>query len=482
MVSHSPDAMAHFSLPKQAQSGGDGAKAARCLRAVSPCAPASGAHVLPAPPASPQVELMWPPPSSSPNRDKNWADAEANLSVARVTGMIAKELPKLPRHKNWRRRSMPHLSQCGHAEAGDVGVGNRSQLLGRLRQHVCAKMQFHEPACSEQRRTIHACPRFEDYYQLISDVMPSTHCGMEIKKAIELHSKEEKVVKVRWKENSFRDGGEEKAWRASTEMMLNLPPCRGIARVQQVLETPDAYLVVMEKAGGKDLCEHFKSEGPFPIEEVRDVLRQLLTAVGELHSRGCIHKDLKLENVMLDRTLSASVGSWSMVPSQDISPSSGTSPKSGGGNSLTAWQSIVKLIDFDTIEEWSPKSTKASVVLGTDQYIAPEAYEGNYTPASDIFAVGVLVYKLLSGFFPFPCAIFNDRPGENWVGSPKMRQIRDRLHEVRIDWRHPVFLANPGAQQILDKMLAMNMARRPSAREALADPWLAVNQRTLVSL
>jgi serine/threonine protein kinase len=296
---------------------------------------------------------------------------------------------------------------------------------------------------------------------------------MEIKRAVAWHSKEEVIVKIRWKRNSFHHGGEEKAWRASTEMMLNLPPCGSIARIQHVFETPDAYFVVMEKAGGTDLFEHMHRGGALPIEEVRDVLQQLLTGVNELHSRGCIHKDLKLENVMLDRTASAFIGQWSSVPSQEVSPSCIPLP-SGGGDAPTAGRSIVKLIDFDTIEEWTPKSAKASEVLGTDQYIAPEAYEGSYSPASDIFAVGVLTYKLLSGSFPFSQAIFDDRPGENWVGSPKMQQIRDRLHQQRIDWGHPVFRANPAAQQILDKMLAMDEARRPSAREALADPWLAI--------
>jgi len=134
---------------------------------------------------------------------------------------------------------------------------------------------------------------------------------------------------------------------------------------------------------------------------------------------------------------------------------------------------MVKLIDFDTIEEWSSKSPKALIVLGTKRYIAPEAYDGRYSPASDIFAVGVLTYKLLSGSFPFPQAMFDDAPGENWAGSLKMQQIRDRLLNACIDWGHPVFKANPAAQQMLARMLAVNEAHRPSAREALADPWLA---------
>jgi len=484
-------------MPKQTQPRGSGSNAARLLKIARPHAPACGARVLLAFPDSTWLEpesapvrphtrsphtasdVVKPvPPSSSPKMGTSRADTKPNLS----------ELSTRRLQKGRRPRSVPHLSRDRHAEAGDVGGGNGSQLRkcrmnkggiagdsisshGRWR--LSARTQFCEPACSKQCHTIHACPRFEDFYQVISDVMPSVHKGMEIKRAVAWHSKEEVIVKVRWKESSFPADGAETAWRASTERMLNLPPCRSIARVQQVIETPKAYFVVMEKASGQDLYEHLQSEGCLPIEEVRDVLQQLLTAVGELHSRGCIHKDVKLENVMLDRAPSSFVGSWSPVPSRDVSPSSRTSSESGVIISPAAGLSIVKLIDFDTVEEWLPNSTKASEVLGTDQYIAPEAYEGSYSPASDIFAIGVLAYKLLSGSFPFPWSIFNDRPGENWVGSPKMQQIRDKLHNLRIDWWHPVFRANPAAQQILARMLAINEACRPSAREALADPWLA---------
>lgn len=49
------------------------------------------------------------------------------------------------------------------------------------------------------------------------------------------------------------------------------------------------------------------------------------------------------------------------------------------------------------MEEWNSSGPKGRHVLGTDQYIAPEAYEGKYSPASDIFAVGVIAYKMLTG-------------------------------------------------------------------------------------
>merc|ERR1719215_2216840 len=125
---------------------------------------------------------------------------------------------------------------------------------------------------------------------------------------------------------------------------------------------------------------------------------------------------------MLDRTPSTCANSTFSSPT-DAQTSGARTPGS------------VKLIDFDTVEDWSPKSPKATRVLGTDQYIAPEAYEGRYSPASDIFAIGVIAYRLLAGTFPFRNSLFDDKPGENWVGSPKMREIRGKLQAVRLDWQ-----------------------------------------------
>ena len=128
----------------------------------------------------------------------------------------------------------------------------------------------------------------------------------------------------------------------------------------------------MELVEGMDLWDVLREKGRLPIDEAKAILRQLLQAVQDLHSRGYIHKDLKLENVMVD------------------------SPKSGP---------TVKLIDLDTVEEFSPNRI-AKTIAGTDQYIAQEAYGGHYSPASDIFSVGVISYILFSGKFPFESSMF----------------------------------------------------------------------------
>jgi serine/threonine protein kinase len=132
----------------------------------------------------------------------------------------------------------------------------------------------------------------------------------------------------------------------------------------------------------------------------------------------------------------------------------------------------VKVIDFDTLCEWSPKTPASKEVLGTDQYIAQEAYAGQYSPLSDVFAVGVIAYKLLTGRFPFRAEIFDDQPGENWVGSPKMAEIRGRLKRERVEMSDVVFNRNPEARDLVAQMLSCEEHRRPTAALALSHAFL----------
>mmetsp|Transcript_9243 Transcript_9243/g.25906 ORF Transcript_9243/g.25906 Transcript_9243/m.25906 type:complete len:404 (-) Transcript_9243:140-1351(-) len=291
-------------------------------------------------------------------------------------------------------------------------------------------------------RTIRNVANFSDLYDLGKEVMPSTHSYMKVHFATRKKDATEVVIKVRYKPNCFRSREDERSWRHNTEFLLNMPDNSGIARLYEVLEDKRAFYVVMEKVGGMDLFEALEHEGKVSVQVAKDIIRQLLSSLVHLHSHNAVHKDLKLENVMLD-----------------LSPKDLKSPAS------------VKVIDFDTLEEWTPNSPTAKDVVGTDQYIAQEAYAGKYSPLSDIFAVGVIAYRLLCGKFPFHDEMFDDEAGENWVGSPKMAQIRRRLKVAKVDFSHPVFRDCPQACDLIMRMLAYNDIQRPSASSALEHTW-----------
>lgn len=291
---------------------------------------------------------------------------------------------------------------------------------------------------------------FAKRYKLGGIVMRSTHPAMEIKYATRYSDQQEFIVKLRYKPKCFRCTAEETDWRRGTDFMLNLPHHVGIATMLEVLEDSRAFYIVMERAPGMDLMELLHARKMFTVNEVREILYSILQSLAHLHAHHGIHKDLKLENVVVDTSGMPCIGT-----------SGPWIPKS------------VKLIDFDTIEPWTPKSPPAKHVLGTDQYIAQEAYKGQYSPRSDIFAVGVIGYLLMIGRLPFKEDIFDDRPGENWVGSVKMEEIRGKLKQQKVKFHYRIFQQNPHATDLLASMLSSNEHARPTAKEAVEAKWMA---------
>lgn len=103
-------------------------------------------------------------------------------------------------------------------------------------------------------------------------------------------------------------------------------------------------------------------------DTLKALIRQLLSALLYCHRLGVIHRDIKLQNVMLSRN--------------------------GDINSL-------KLIDFG-LSAHSYQKTAMSQAMGTAMYLAPEVIFGEYDEKVDIWSVGVLVYYMLNGVPPFP--------------------------------------------------------------------------------
>jgi serine/threonine-protein kinase len=165
--------------------------------------------------------------------------------------------------------------------------------------------------------------------------------------------------------------------------------------------------LVMEFLTGPDLMSALAANESMPLARVADIFRQILAGLGEAHHHGITHRDVKPDNVIIER-------------------------KRSGGDQ-------VKVIDFGIakLPGAGRALTQAGHVVGTPQYLAPEQLRGQVAgPLADLYAVGVMLYQTLTGAFPFegtPAQILaqqtSGRPPDPRHAAPA-RNIPEELAKV----------------------------------------------------
>jgi len=146
-----------------------------------------------------------------------------------------------------------------------------------------------------------------------------------------------------------------------------------VVRVIDFGQSHDSTCLVMEFAEGETLLQHL-GNGPLAPERGRRILMQLAEGLAAIHDKGIIHRDLKPENVVL-------------------------TPGPRGEQARLLDFGIAKLLEPDPDAKGL---SQVGVVLGTPEYLSPEQAMGHPLDArSDIYSLGVLAYRVLSGNLPF---------------------------------------------------------------------------------
>jgi eukaryotic-like serine/threonine-protein kinase len=147
--------------------------------------------------------------------------------------------------------------------------------------------------------------------------------------------------------------------------------------------TPDgAAFLVMEYLEGESLNSELVRRGRLPVARAGSIARQVASALGAAHRVGIVHRDLKPENIFL-----LALGDAETVPA----------PPEGSD--------FVKVLDFGLAKgmDMEPSArTKAGLIAGTPAYMSPEQARGREIDGrSDIYSLGVLLYRMTTGVLPF---------------------------------------------------------------------------------
>jgi TPR repeat protein len=202
-----------------------------------------------------------------------------------------------------------------------------------------------------------------------------------------------------------------------------------VARVHDVGTTADGTpFMVMEHLSGQDLAGLIRDGGPLPIAKAADLLLQACEAIAEAHTLGIVHRDLKPSNLFV-------------TEGSDGAP-------------------FVKVLDFGiskTTGTGDVSVTGSTGVLGSPLYMSPEQLTDarSVDPRSDVWALGVILYEMLTAAPPFGGDTFQE------VCAAIFRGTFTRLSNRRAD-------VPPALEEVVSEALALDCKMRLSSVEAFS--------------
>ena len=185
-----------------------------------------------------------------------------------------------------------------------------------------------------------------------------------------------------------------------------------IVTVYDLGEAEGQLFIAMELVEGTDLSDLIAARDPLALERKLDIVIEVLQGLSYAHDRGVIHRDIKPSNVRV------------------------------------ASDGRVKIMDFGIARLQSAEATGSGSIIGTPTYMAPEQItNGAITPATDVFAVGCLLYELLTYEKPFE--------GESVHGV---------LYQVLTTDPRPLRTVAPSIPASLERVVIRAMAKAPQDR------------------
>ncbi|KNC80236.1 CAMK protein kinase [Sphaeroforma arctica JP610] len=257
-----------------------------------------------------------------------------------------------------------------------------------------------------------------------------------VRHAVDKTTGGEAAIKYIEKKRAFTDMNLEQECR----LLRSLGRHSNINAFLGLYENKKFYMIVLEYMEGGELLDILikrveRGACAYSEAEVALILRQLVSAVEHCHKMGYIHRDLKPENVLV-------------------------SDESSLGRKQSLTDKPIKVADFGLAVPFTP-GQKLKETCGTPNYMAPERLcRRPYDEKSDIWSIGVIMFILVAGTFPFY--------GDN----------DDEIRKCATDPNEPEFgvefqnVSMPCIDLIKNQLLNKDPSKRPTASELLRHPWM----------
>lgn len=204
-----------------------------------------------------------------------------------------------------------------------------------------------------------------------------------------------------------------------------------LIKLEEVFESKKKLYLITELCEAGELGKIIKKEGPIPEQTSKLIMRQIVDAISYLHRNDIVHRDLKLENILL----------------KEFDPDQGIY--------------YIKVTDFGLSSQRATAGTESMFedYCGTPLYMAPEIIENlPYSQLCDVWALGIIMFILLTSHSPF--------------SSESESKLREQIKraDINIYSKHYVNLS-PEAKHCLQRMIKVNPAHRITSSELFEHPW-----------
>lgn len=203
---------------------------------------------------------------------------------------------------------------------------------------------------------------------------------------------------------------------------------RNVIRIFDLGEENNTKFITMDYVEGQDLKGLIKAKGKLQFKETVQIVKQVCLALEAAHTEGVVHRDLKPQNIMVDQ------------------------------------QGRVYVMDFGIARSIEPGGmTQTGMLIGTPEYMSPEQVRGEHVDSrSDIFALGLILYELLTGAMPFTA---------DTAQASMFKRTREAARPaIDVDPNVPPFLS-----EVARKCLEIDPQRRYQSTREIAedlDAWL----------
>ena len=243
--------------------------------------------------------------------------------------------------------------------------------------------------------------------------------------AIKLISR--KKFKEQWERSRHKKGAAAETVEAKERRVLREASILHVLRHPNILRLTDLhvtashFIMFFEHVEGVRMLDFVQCHRQLSERVARKFFRQLLSAVDYLHEAGIVHRDLKIENVMVEEET---------------------------GN--------IKLIDFGLSNFYDPQHL-LTTYCGSLYFAAPELLHGRpyCGPEIDVWSLGVILYVMVTGQVPFD--------------DPNVARLHEKIKTGRVEY--PQSVGKP-LRSLLERMLTVEPRRRANLTEVMNHPWV----------